>query len=79
MYNSIEDVKRIRSLQSAQVRGHAGVLNNYYGNHRMNKSRKELTTISVSRENYLSLKKLGCAGEYFNDVLTEILKKISLP
>jgi hypothetical protein len=30
MYNSIEDVKRIRSLQSAQVRGHvqiAGVLN----------------------------------------------------
>ena len=61
MYNSIEDVKRIRSLQSAQVRGHAGVLNNYYGNHRMNKSRKELTTISVSRENYLSLKKLGCS------------------
>ena len=34
MYNSIEDVKRIRSLQSAQVRGHvqiAGVLNTSVG------------------------------------------------
>jgi predicted CopG family antitoxin len=38
----------------------------------------KLTTISVSRENYLTLKKLGSTGDSFNDVLTEILKKIRL-
>jgi predicted CopG family antitoxin len=41
----------------------------------MTKSHK-LTTISVSEENYLVLKRLGCAGDSFNDVLTEVLKKI---
>lgn len=35
---------------------------------------RKLTTISVSWENYLALKKLGSAGDSFNDVLTEILK-----
>ena len=39
----------------------------------------KLTTISVSRENYLALKKLGSTGDSFNDVLTELLKKIRLP
>lgn len=38
-----------------------------------------LTTISVSRENYLTLEELGAAGDYFIDVISEILKKISLP
>ena len=41
----------------------------------MTNSRK-LTTISVSEENYLALKRLGSAGDSFNDVLTEVLKKI---
>jgi len=41
----------------------------------MSNSRK-LTTISVSKENYLVLKRLGCAGDSFNDVLTDVLKKI---
>jgi predicted CopG family antitoxin len=39
----------------------------------------KLTTISVSRENYLALKKLGSTGDSFNDVLTEILKKTLRP
>jgi predicted CopG family antitoxin len=44
----------------------------------MSKSHKKLTTISVSRENYLSLKELRSAGDSFNDVITGILKKTSL-
>ncbi|MBV9176505.1 MAG: hypothetical protein JO297_05660 [Nitrososphaeraceae archaeon] len=46
----------------------------YHTNGKMSKTHK-LTTISVSRENYLALKRLGSAGDSFNDVLTEILKK----
>ena len=34
--------------------------------------------IAVSKENYLTLKKLGRAGDSFNDVITEILKQRSL-
>jgi predicted CopG family antitoxin len=44
----------------------------------MSKTHK-LTTISVSQENYLALKKLGTTGDSFNDVLTEILKKTLRP
>ena len=32
--------------------------------------------IAVSEENYLALKRLGMAGDSFNDVLTQILKKV---
>jgi predicted CopG family antitoxin len=32
--------------------------------------------IRISEENYMSLKKLGEAGDSFNDVITEMLKKI---
>jgi hypothetical protein len=32
--------------------------------------------IAVSDENYLALKRLGMAGDSFNDVLTQILNKI---
>jgi predicted CopG family antitoxin len=45
----------------------------------MYRRHRKLTTISVSRENYQSLKGLGGAGDSFNDVITEILKKIYLP
>jgi hypothetical protein len=31
--------------------------------------------IPVSEKNYLALKKLGSAGDFFNDVLTEVLKQ----
>ncbi|MFL6421567.1 MAG: antitoxin VapB family protein [Nitrososphaeraceae archaeon] len=31
--------------------------------------------ISVSEENYLALKRLGMAGDSFNDVMTQLLKK----
>jgi predicted CopG family antitoxin len=31
--------------------------------------------IAVSEENYLALKKLGSAGDSFNDVITEVLKQ----
>ena len=37
-----------------------------------------LTTISISYENYYTLKRLGGAGDSFNDVLTNVLKKLSL-
>lgn len=40
--------------------------------------KRKLTTISVSRENYLALKRLGSTGDSFNDVVTEILRKIEL-
>ena len=38
---------------------------------------KELnrTSISLSKENYEKLRRLGFAGESFNDVLTRILDK----
>jgi predicted CopG family antitoxin len=32
--------------------------------------------IRISQENYKTLKKLGEAGDSFNDVITEMLKKI---
>ncbi len=35
---------------------------------------KSLKTIAVSEENYFALKRLGSAGDSFNDVLTEVLK-----
>ena len=39
------------------------------------KAEPERTTISVSKENYLKLKKLGETADTFNDVLTKILAK----
>lgn len=36
---------------------------------------KPLRLIAVSQENYLALKRLGSAGDSFNDVISEILKK----
>jgi predicted CopG family antitoxin len=41
--------------------------------------RRKLTTISISYGNYLTLKKLGSTGDSFNDVLTELLKKVRSP
>ena len=35
----------------------------------------KLTTISLTRENYLALKELGRTGDSFNDVLAKILKE----
>jgi predicted CopG family antitoxin len=32
--------------------------------------------IAVSEDNYLALKSLGRAGDSFNDVVTEVLKKV---
>ena len=41
------------------------------------KNQTKLKQIAISEENYFILKKLGFAGESFNDVITEVLKKIS--
>jgi predicted CopG family antitoxin len=38
--------------------------------------KNKLTTISISYNNYLSLKRLGGAGDSFNDVITEILRRV---
>jgi hypothetical protein len=40
-------------------------------------TRKGIRLIAVSQENYLALKKLGMAGDSFNDVLTAIIKKVN--
>jgi predicted CopG family antitoxin len=37
----------------------------------------KLKTIAISTENYLELKSLGKAGDSFNDVITQMLKKNS--
>jgi predicted CopG family antitoxin len=42
-------------------------------------SLKTLKMIAVSTENYLALKRLGSAGDSFNDVVTEVLKKVKEP
>jgi hypothetical protein len=39
---------------------------------------KSLKMIAVSKENYLILKRLGRAGDSFNDVITEVLKQRNL-
>ena len=39
------------------------------------KVRNNLKHITVSEKNYLALKALGRAGDSFNDVVTEVLKK----
>jgi predicted CopG family antitoxin len=38
---------------------------------------EKLRQIAVSQANYLTLKRLGNAGDSFNDVLTEVLKKVN--
>jgi predicted CopG family antitoxin len=40
---------------------------------------KSLKMIAVSEKNYLILKRLGRAGDSFNDVITEVLKQKKLP
>ena len=44
----------------------------------MNKSNElhKLTTISLTKENYEKLKRLGCTGESFNDVLGRVLEQV---
>lgn len=39
----------------------------------------KLRQMAVSESNYFALKRLGKAGDSFNDVITEMLKKIGLP
>jgi hypothetical protein len=36
----------------------------------------KLTTISISYNNYLKLKKLGGAGDSFNDVISGMLRRL---
>jgi predicted CopG family antitoxin len=38
---------------------------------------KTLKHITVDEQNYLKLKRLGNAGDSFNDVLSRVLKKLS--
>jgi len=40
-------------------------------------SSTRLKQIAISEENYLKLKKMGDAGDSFNDVITEILKEVN--
>jgi predicted CopG family antitoxin len=39
----------------------------------------KLRQIAVDESNYLALKQLGRAGDSFNDVITEVLKKVKSP
>ena len=38
-------------------------------------TKKRLKHIAISQENYDKLKRLGFAGDSFNDVITSLLKK----
>ena len=42
------------------------------------KQKTILKMIAVSEDNYLALKKLGSAGDSFNDVVTKVLKKLEV-
>jgi hypothetical protein len=48
-----------------------------YDVHDLSKNDK-LTTISISRKNYIMLKNLGKTGDSFNDVVTSLLGKIRI-
>jgi predicted CopG family antitoxin len=52
-------------------------MNNTYNRQKIEKSHK-LTTISISKENYFILKKMGQTSDSFNDVLSRLLKNNSL-
>jgi predicted CopG family antitoxin len=41
----------------------------------LNTSRQQLKHITVSVDNYFTLKSLGGAGDSFNDVVTKLLKE----
>jgi hypothetical protein len=41
-------------------------------------SSKTLRMIAVSQQNYLTLKRLGNAGDSFNDVITAVLNKVKI-
>ena len=41
-------------------------------------SSKTLRMIAVSQENYLTLKRLGNAGDSFNDVISSVLNKVKI-
>lgn len=41
-------------------------------------SSTKLKQIAVSEDNYFALKRLGRAGDSFNDVVTEVLKKLEV-
>ncbi len=43
----------------------------------VNELHTDRTTISLSKENYETLKRLGCTGESFNDVLSKVLQQMS--
>jgi hypothetical protein len=59
--------------KKVKVLGHL----NYESCNNHNMANRNLTTISVSHENYFLLKQLGNTGESFNDVLTRVLKSIT--
>jgi predicted CopG family antitoxin len=44
----------------------------------MKSNKTRLRLISVSEANYSALKKKGCAGDSFNDVITEVLRRIEI-
>ena len=48
-------------------------MNNTNNRQEIEKSNK-LTTISISKENYFILKKMGQTSDSFNDVLSRLLK-----
>ena len=43
----------------------------------MTSKTQNLKQIAISKENYYTLKKLGDAGDSFNDVVTEIIKQVT--
>jgi predicted CopG family antitoxin len=44
----------------------------------MKSNKSKLRLISVTEANYCALKKKGFAGDSFNDVITEVLRRIEI-
>ena len=45
---------------------------------KISKQTEKLKQIAISNENYDRLKQLGHAGDSFNDVITDVLKRIGV-
>jgi len=48
----------------------------FHYNNLLDKMNPKLRPIVVDEKNYLALKELGKAGDSFNDVITQVLRKV---
>jgi hypothetical protein len=66
MYSGINNLYTLKVLQKLQI---LKQINN------QQRVVQQLKTIALSHENYIALKELGKAGDSFNDVISDLLRK----